>query len=96
MCMDGEEDIDHLFFECRIARVIWASQGLSEITSSSVFWEKMPRRTRGQEKVRGKRFAVLWALWLHRHEVVFKGKAVSVDGIIHEVEKFTSFWFDHG
>ena len=45
---------------------------------------------------RGKRFAVVCALWLHRNEVVFEGKAVSSEGIIHEVEKFVCFWFEDG
>ena len=96
VCMDGEEDIEHLFFECRVARVVWASQGLSEVTSSLVFWNTMPRRIRGQEKERGRRFAVLWAIWLHHREVVFEGRAVSVDSVVHDVEKLIYFWFDHG
>ena len=96
LCLDGEEDTEHLFFGCRIACAVWASQGLSEGTLSSVFWEKMPRRTRGKEKERGRRFAVIWAIWLHRLEVVFKGKTVSEDGVIHEVEKFMAIWFDYG
>ena len=62
------------------------SQGLSEITSSSVFWATLPRQRRGHEAVRGKRFAVLWAIWLHRNEVMFEGKAVSSEGVIQEVE----------
>ena len=94
--MEGEEDIEHLFFECLLARVVWASQGLSEIKSSSVFWNTMPRRTRGREKERGIRFAVVWAIWLHRREVVFEGRAVSVDSVVHDVEKLIYFWFDHG
>ena len=83
----------HLFFKCPIAIRIWAGQGLSAITSSSVFWATLPRRRRGHEADRGKRFAVLWAVWLHRNEVMFEGKAVSSEGIIQEVEKLVGLWF---
>ena len=62
MCKEQEEDCEHLFFKCLIAKRIWASQGLSEITSSSVFWATLPRRGRGQEANWGKRFAVVWAI----------------------------------
>ena len=38
---------------------------------------------------------MVWAIWLHRNEVVFEGKAVSSEGIIHEVESFVGAWFLH-
>ena len=94
LCREQEEDCEHLFFKCLIAIRIWACQGLSDITSSSVFWATIPRRRRGHEADRGKGFAVVWALSLHRNEVVFEGKAVSSEGLIQEVEKFVGFWFE--
>lgn len=96
LCMEKEEDCEHLFFECWFARAIWASQGLSEITSSSTFWATMPRRQWVCEKDRGRRFAVLWAIWSHRNEVIFDGKTVSVDGAINDVERLVFCWFDPG
>ena len=93
LCRAHDEDCEHLFFKCPIAIRIWASQGLSDITSSSVFWATLPRQRRGHEAVRGKRFAVLWAIWLHRNEVMFEGKAVSSEGVIQEVERLVGLWF---
>ena len=95
LCGEHEEDCEHLFFKCPIAIRIWASQGLSEIKSSFVFWATIPRRRRGHDAERGRRFVVIWAIWLHRNEVVFEGKAVSSEGIIHEVERFVGVWFAH-
>ena len=43
LCREQEEDCEHLFFKCPIDIRIWASQGLSDITSSSVFWATIPR-----------------------------------------------------
>ena len=93
LCREQEEDCEHLFFKCPIAIRIWASQRLSDMTSSSVFWATLPRWGRGQVANRGKRFAMVWAIWLHRNEVVFEGKAVSSECHIQEVEKFVGFWF---
>ena len=93
VCGEHEEDYEHLFFKCPIAIRIWGSQGLSEIKSSSIFWATLPRRRRGHDAERGRRFAVVWAIWLHRNEVVFEGKVVSSEGIIHEVECFVGSWF---
>ena len=93
LCRAQEEDCEHLFFKCSIATRIWASQGLSAITSGSVFWATLPRRRRGHEADRGKRFAVLWAIWLHRNEVMFEGKAISSEGVIQEVERLVGLWF---
>ena len=93
LCRAQEEDCEHLFFTCLSAIRIWASQGLSDIMSSSVFWATLPRRRRGHEADWGKRFAVLWAIWLQRNEVMFEGKAVSSEGVIQEVEKLVGLWF---
>ena len=91
LCREQEEDCEHFFFKCPIAIRIWASQGLSDITSSSVFWATIPRRRRGHKADRGKRFAVVWALWVHCNEVVFEGKTASSEGLIQDVEKFVGF-----
>ena len=46
-----------------------------------------------KNQYRWKRFAVLWAIWLHRNEVMFEGKAVSSEGVIQEVERLVGLWF---
>ena len=84
---------DHQCYDPLSRKIFVTSQRLSEITSNSVFWATLPRRGRGQEANQGKRFAVVWAIWLHRNEVVFEGKAVSSECLVQEVEKFVGFWF---
>ena len=59
LCREQVEDYEHLFFKCPIARKAWASQGLSNITSTSVFWATILRRRRGHEADQGQRFAVV-------------------------------------
>ena len=38
---------------------------------------------------------MIWAIWLHRNEVVFEGKVVSSEGLIQEVERIVGAWFAH-
>ena len=37
--------------------------------------------------------AVLWALWLRRNKVIFKGRPALVESIVHDAEDFVSWWF---
>ena len=36
---------------------------------------------------------VTWVIWLHQHEVFFKGRMTWMDGEVHTVEGFMSYWF---
>ena len=40
-------------------------------------------------------FAVMWVIWLHQNEAIFKGRMVSTDVVVHEVE-FVSYWLQKG
>ena len=42
---------------------------------------------------RGRILAVVWAVWLHHNERVFKGRTGSTDGVIHEVQGLIAVWF---
>ena len=46
-----------------------------------------------REEEKGKLLAVLWALWLHHNEVIFKGRVASVDSVVQNAEGFVSWWF---
>ena len=46
---------------------------------------------RGLEE--GKPFTVLWALWLHRNEVIFQGRMTPMKSVVHDMEGFVSWWF---
>ena len=45
------------------------------------------------KKEGGQILAVLWAIWLHWNEVMFRGKPASIDSVLHEVEGLMGFWF---
>ena len=46
---------------------------------------------RGAEQER--LFKVQRAVWLHLNKVILKGRAASVDNIVHDVDSFVSWWF---
>ena len=37
--------------------------------------------------------AILWAISLHRNEVMFRGRLASTGNVFHEVEGQKTFWF---
>ena len=38
----------------------------------------------------GRLFSVVWEIGLHWHELVFKGRMASMDGVIYDVESLIS------
>ena len=36
---------------------------------------------------------VLWAISMHKNEVFFRGRTISTDGVIHDVEGLMASWF---
>ena len=41
----------------------------------------------------GRILVVIWAIWLHRNEVMFKGRLASMVSVVHEVEGLMASWF---
>ncbi|KAK1301182.1 hypothetical protein QJS10_CPB13g01637 [Acorus calamus] len=85
LCNEGEETVDHLFRECAVAGGIWMR--LSALCNHRLnclslgeFWEATRRLTNsGDGSVEAKvcRMMVpagLWAIWLTRNPVVFRGQ----------------------
>ena len=40
----------------------------------------------------GRILAVTWAIWLHWNEVMFRGRPVSADSVVHEIEGLMASW----
>ena len=94
MCDGITKDVPHLFFNCTFAMKVWENQQIArlDVSSAKRFWSSVGRyRTRGAlVLVRG--WVVLWVMWLHRNECIFKGREASLDGILHEVEGLLAIW----
>ena len=87
---DGEiEDCSHLFFTCPMVQEAWRTSGAARPTVSSdeEFWSSFRRETAWRRV-----FAILWAIWIHRNEVIFRGVTPSSDAIQHAAGGFFYSW----
>ena len=94
LCSGAVEDCEHLFITCPIASSTWRLAGVAQIDTSSweAFWRSLsagPYRLKAEWQ---NIFVLLWAIWSHRNEVIFKGRPPSVDAIQHDVRGFISIW----
>ena len=87
MCTEVEEDCSHVFFKYPFAWVIWPSQRIScvDVKTEEAFEDYHTGGTYRREAKEGRLFPVLWATWPRR--------AMLVDGVVHDVEGFVSWWF---
>jgi hypothetical protein len=76
---DSKESIQHLFFDCQLARLVWGAVSItfgfrppSSMTDMFGSWLKS-FHFRFKNKMLIGMAAMCWALWLSRNEVVFQG-----------------------
>ena len=94
LCADVNEDCSHLFFECQYAQATRraASTSKLDLSTAESFWSSIAR---GPFKCAAEWhtfFANLWVIWLHRNEVVFRGRSPLVDAIQHDTRGITYSW----
>ena len=98
LCNGGAEDCGHLFFQCPLAQETWQSVNVDSlgITSIEAFWASLSGGFFRREADWRCIFAVLWAIWTHRNEVIFRGANPSGDAIRYAVRGFITLWFRGG
>ena len=89
MCDRNTEDVPHLFFNCAFALRLWRTSRSQGWMSHQVRVSGVPL---GDSEVLVRVWVVLWAIWLHRNECIFKGREVSLSGVLHEVEGLLAIW----
>ena len=94
LCAGAAEDCSHLFFECQFAQMAWRVTHMSGLDKSAAasFWRSIsvgPFRCASEWQ---SIFATLWSIWLHRNEVVFKGRPPSAEAIQHDLRGLMYFW----
>ena len=94
MCSGATEDCSHLFFECPTVQGVWTTTcpGGPDCTSADAFWQSMCqgpfRRATEWQTI----FAILWAIWLHRNDIIFRGRSPSPDAIQHDAQGIAHSW----
>ena len=92
---DGEiEDCSHLFFTCPMVQEAWRTSGAARPTVSSgvEFWSSFIDNSFRWEMAWRRVFATLWAIWIHRNEVIFGDVTPSGDAIQHAAGGFFYSW----
>ena len=98
LCGGVSEDCSHLFFECTFAQASWraASTSSLDVSTAESFWSSIARGSFRRAAEWNTIFANLWAIWLHRNEVVFRGRSPSVDAIQHDARGIAYSWNQGG
>ena len=94
LCSGAVEDCSHLFFECPSSQTVWRTAKIADVDFSSgeAFWRSLVQGTGRREAQWQTIFATLWAIWLHRNEVIFRGRPASSDAIQHEAGVLSRAW----
>ena len=94
MCRREEETCQHLFFKCPFAQAIWGAQSITRVDASSdeYFWRSITSGVFRREEEWSRIFATLWALWLHRNDVVFRGRPISIEEVLNDVRGLSCNW----
>ena len=94
LCGGVSEDCLHLFFECTFAQASWraASTSSLDVSTAESFWSSIGRGPFRRAAEWNTIFANLWAIWLHRNEVVFRGRSPSANAIEHDARGIAYSW----
>ena len=94
LCADVNEDCSHLFFECQYAQATWRAASTSnlDLSTAESFWSSIARGPFRCAAEWHTIFANLWAIWLHRNKVVFRGRSLSVNAIQHDAQGIAYSW----
>ena len=94
LCARAVDDCEHLFITCPFASAVWrgASVDRLDLSSWEDFWRSIgdgPYRLIAEWQLI---FAILWSIWCHRNEVIFRGRTPSVDAIQHDARGMDISW----
>lgn len=98
LCGLGVENIDHLFFECSIASIIWSHQGLTGVVTSDgdSYWASLRQlamqRGGGWQRIWAVSMATTWAIWLQRNRTIFEGERCYVENILYHATFLIREW----
>ena len=94
MCSSMFEDCTHLFFECPLVQPMWAAAALDglDTTSADAFWRSLCQGPFRREVEWRTIFATLWAIWLHRNEIIFRGRLPSTDAVQYDARWIAQYW----
>jgi hypothetical protein len=101
LCNRENEDLEHVFFHCHVAKQVWQSI-LKWLHSSSILFENVSQHfTLFGDIFQGKlcnRFhhliwlATTWSIWRTRNNTLFRGAQVNVTNLVDQIIFISWFW----
>ncbi|XP_057812491.1 uncharacterized protein LOC131026578 [Salvia miltiorrhiza] len=97
ICRNASEDIDHLFWDCTVARQIWCSlftwfrvdiPFVHDIGSLILWAMKDPASKQVDNLWRTGVMSTVWSIWNMRNRVVFDGATVSATAVSVQIKAF--------
>lgn len=100
-CGAQEESINHIIFQCSIARQVWAlanvshpENGFNKVSHFSNFHSLLVlmKNKNIPEEVRNAIPWIVWYLWKYRNGIIFEAKKVSASDLVVKVLEEAEFW----
>ncbi|XP_021733008.1 uncharacterized protein LOC110699800 [Chenopodium quinoa] len=94
LCLNGNESVQHLFFDCEFSRKVWSKVlGILHVSkhvqqfSDEVNWmKKICKSSRLKNKVIQVAFTeTVYGIWIQRNAVLFTGCWKSVDALVRDI-----------
>ena len=97
LCHEAK-DCFHLFLKCPLVQAAWRAVGAGHLVTSSdeEFWYSVSKGVLRQEAEWRRIFATLWSVWLHRNQVIFRGRSPADKEIVHDARGFALSWHQGG
>ncbi|CAL1361259.1 unnamed protein product [Linum trigynum] len=97
VCWDAPETMEHLFFDCRVARAMWDYAGLEHVGQGlprhtfPIFLNRLLAIIKDPSQIMAV-VAVLWRIWKSRNWVVFEGKQFGFPALLRQYHQQLGEW----
>lgn len=92
LCRGVAETTNHLLFGCPRVTHVWLALGVTEVPNYRSVWSCSPPLTAPQHHWATARLLLLWTIWNHRHDVVFRGKRPRIDRAVKAAAETLKLW----
>ena len=98
LCAGAEETCEHLLITCPVSSSIWQRANVDrlDISSWEAFWRSFGAGKQRLSAEWQRLFSILWSIWGHRNEVIFRERIPSVDAIQHDARGLEQSWYPSG
>ncbi|KAK9048344.1 hypothetical protein SSX86_032693 [Deinandra increscens subsp. villosa] len=101
MCLMHQESVDHIFFNCSFAKLVWAQvwawcklpiTSLNSMVDVCRAVEDWSYSRNQKDIILGVVYITIWSIWKSRNETVFSKKLGAVNQVFGGVKSLASLW----